>query len=272
MTIHPTAVISPHARLGERVSIGPNVCIGDHVEIGSDVTILANAYLTGWTTIGDGTQIHMSAIVGHEPQDLKFDPQMKSFVRVGKNNVIREFATIHRGSVEGSATVLGDGNYLMAGAHVGHDCRIGNNTVLVNNVLLGGHVTVEDQAIISGGAAAHQFSRIGKLAMVGGLTRVNEDVPPFMLVRNDSQIYSLNLVGLRRAGFGSARIGALKQAFKVLLLHGHTLKRALEELERGNVTEDIRYLIDFIRSSKRGICQAAPGLLKAARIEDEPGH
>lgn len=264
--IHPTAHISPSATIADGVEIGPNVIVGDHSSIGAGTRVMANAVIGPWTQIGENNVIHYGAIVGHDPQDFGYKGE-ESWTIIGNGNVIREYATIHRGNRPGTKTVVGDNNMLMANAHVAHNCVLGNNIILVNSAMLAGHVEVEDRAIISGNCVVHQFCRIGKFAMMRGLSRSSRDVPPFCIVDDTHTVKALNLVGLKRNGFDQARIRAIKNAFKLLFLSGLNMQNALAEAERSlHITDDVRYLIDFIKSAKRGVCF---GRGQIVDVEDE---
>ena len=252
--ISDLAIVSKDAFIGEGVEIGPYAIVEPGAEIGPDVKVWPHAYICSNTSIGDGTQIHMGAVVGHLPQDIAFKGQ-KTYLRVGKNNVIREYATIHRATKEGDATVIGDNCFIMAVSHVGHDCHIGNNVILANNALLAGHVTVGDGSFISGNVVVHQFCRIGALSMIGGFTGINKDVPPYMLVRGPSVVRSVNLVGLRRAKFSRELIDTIKEAYKLLYLDGLNTAQAIEGMRKLKASGELQYLIEFVESSKRGICK-----------------
>jgi len=253
-SIHPTAQISPTATIADGVEIGANVIVGDHSTIGAGTRVMANAIIGPWTSIGENNVIHYGAIVGHDPQDIGYKGE-ESWTFVGSGNVIREGATIHRGNRPGTKTVIGDNNLFMVNSHVGHNCVLGNNIILVNGVLLAGHVVVEDRVIISGNCVVHQFCRVGKFAMMRGLSRTSRDVPPFCIMDDTHTVKALNLVGLRRNGFDQARIRAIKNAFKLLFLSGLNMQNALAEGERTlTITDDVRYLLDFIKSAKRGVC------------------
>ena len=254
MSIHPTAIVSREARIAPGAEIGPYAVIDGAVTIGSGAKVYAHAHLSGWTEIGPETEIHMGAVVGHLPQDRAFRP-CRSALRIGARNIIREYATIHRGTQEGSATVIGDDNFLMAFSHVAHNCQIGHRVTICNGALLAGYVSIGDGAFISGHATVHQFVRIGRLAMIGGLARVSRDVPPFCLVKGDSQVWALNVVGLRRAGVAPAARQALRRAFRLLYREGLNTTQALEVLERSADAVEVRELVAFIRASERGICR-----------------
>ncbi|AJE04045.1 acyl-ACP--UDP-N-acetylglucosamine O-acyltransferase [Geobacter pickeringii] len=252
--IHPSARISPSATIAPGVEIGPNVVVGDHSSVGAGTRIMANAVVGPWTQIGENNTIHYGAIVGHDPQDFGYKGE-ESWTLIGNGNIIREYATIHRGNRPGTKTVVGDNNFFMVQSHVAHNCEVGNNIILAGGALLAGHVIVEDRAIISGNCVVHQFIRIGKFAMMRGLSRTSRDVPPFCIMDDTHTVKALNLVGLRRNGFDQARIRALKNAFKLLFLSGLNMQNALVEAERTlTVTDDVRYLLDFIKSAKRGVC------------------
>lgn len=259
MPIHPTAIVSLKAELDSSVDVGPNVIIEEHVKIGAGTRILANAYLTGYTEIGRENEIHMGAVIGHEPQDLKFDRTCRSYLRIGDSNVFREYCTVHRGTDPESATVIGNECYLMANAHVGHNCVIGNNVIICNCALVAGLVHVGDRAFISGGVVIHQFTHIGRLAMFSGNARVSMDVPPFTLAAERNEIHALNLVGLRRAKISREAIAELKQLFKLFYLSGMNGTQALKEasVDGAFKTAEAREFIEFVRSSPNGICPPA---------------
>src|SRR5512136_585018 len=252
--IHPTAHISPTATIAEDAEIGPNVIIGDHSSIGSGTIVMANVVIGPWTTIGSGNKIHYGAIVGHDPQDIGYNGE-ESYAVIGNGNIIREYATIHRGNRPGTTTIIGDNNFIMIQAHVAHNCEIGNQIVLAGGALLAGHVSVADSAIISGNCVVHQFCRIGRLAMMRGLSRTSRDVPPFCIMDETHTVKSLNLIGLRRNGIDVKRVRALKNAFLILFRGGLNMQNAIEQVETEvELTEDVRELLDFIKSSKRGVC------------------
>lgn len=255
MKIHPTAIVEPGAHLAENVSVGPFSLIEKGVEVGADTEIASHVVLKRGTTIGEKCRIYPGAVIGEEPQDRDFAGG-ESFVRIGHRNLIREYVTIHRGTKPGTTTVLGEENFLLAGSHVAHNCLLGNRIVLANNVLLAGYVEIEDSAFLSGGVVVHQHSRIGKLAMVGGNTRVIQDVPPFILA-SDFHVAAkgLNLVGLRRAGMKPEQLRALKRAYQLLYRSKLPLRQALERIEAEVPTEETLHLVRFVRRSERGICR-----------------
>ncbi|MBF0493850.1 MAG: acyl-ACP--UDP-N-acetylglucosamine O-acyltransferase [Candidatus Omnitrophica bacterium] len=254
MSIHKTAIVSPKAEIDPSAEIGPNVIIDGKVTIGAGVKIMANAYISGTTEIGEGTLVHMGAVIGHEPQDLTYKGE-ETFTKVGKNNIIREYVTIHRGATkEEWITSIGDNNLIMGACHLGHNCRMGSSNILVNSALLAGHVKVGNFVFISGNVVFHQFCRIGDYAMIGGFTGVNKDVPPYMLVRGPSVLRGLNLVGLRRSGISREVIHELKEAYKLLFMSGMSQEAALGAISQAYHSAEIANLTNFIRGSKRGIC------------------
>jgi len=238
------------------VEIGPGAFVGPNVRIGAGTRVLPNAYLDGWTEVGRDCRIHMGAVVGHEPQDKGFKGG-ESYLKLGDRNVVREYATLHRGTEAGSSTVIGNDNLLMAYAHVAHNCRIGSATIIASCALLAGFVEVEDQAVISGGVVIHQFSRIGRLAMIGGNSRVARDVPPFTLLEGNSAIRSLNKVGLKRAGISGEALSALKDVFRTYFRSGRTRAEALETLEREatSMPAEAQQFVRFVKGSQRGVCR-----------------
>lgn len=253
--ISELAVVGKKAKIGEGVEIGPFAIIEDEVEIGANVKIWPHAYICNGTSLGDGCQVHMGAVVGHLPQDLGFDKNKKTYTRIGKNTVIREYATIHRSTVEGAATEVGGNCFIMAVSHIGHDCHVGNNVILANGALLAGHVSVGDYAFISGNVVVHQFCRIGTVAMIGGFTGINKDVPPYMLVRGPSVVRGLNLVGLRRLKFSREAMHGLMEAYKLIFKSNMNTAQAIEEIRKMKPLKETDHLVEFIQGSKRGICK-----------------
>ena len=256
MKISPLAQVGNGARIADGVEIGPFAIIEDDVEIASGVKIWPNAYICGGTSIGEGTEVHMGAVLGHLPQDLTFDKNKKTRLVIGRKCVIREYATLHRSTNEDLPTSVGDNCYLMAVSHIGHDCRLGNNVILANGALLAGHVTVGDGAFISGNVVVHQFCRIGTLSIIGGFTGVNKDVPPYMLVRGPSVVRAINLIGLRRAKFSRELINDIREAFKALYMSGLNTTQAIEKIKKMRPSKELNHLIEFVQSSKRGICKS----------------
>ncbi len=255
MNIHPTAIVHPKANIAADVQIGPFSIIEENVTIGQGTKIGSHVILNGWTTIGKNCLIHMGCILGHEPQ-IKGYEEKEAYTVIGDNNIIREYVTIHRGWKEGEATNIGNDNYIMANAHVGHNCQIGSGVIITNSALLAGHVSVEDKAVISGLVGIHQFCRIGTFAIVGGMSVIVQDVPPYMLIDgNPSLVYGLNTVGLRRAGFSQELRHYLKTAYKILYRSNLNTSQALAKIEKElPPLSEINHLLDFIKKSKRGIC------------------
>src|SRR5216683_3635815 len=255
MTIAPTARIDPRASIGPGVSIGEYCVIEPDVAIGAGCRIEPYVYVKRWTTLGEANEISAGTVLGTDPLDKNFGGE-RSYLRIGNRNKIREHYTISRGTEPESATEIGDGNYIMTSGHIAHNCKIGNNCVIASCALVAGYVEVEDQAFISGGVVIHQFSKIGKLAMIGGNSRVNSDVPPYFLYSDfNVAAKGLNLVGLRRAGFSKEEIAALKSAYKILYSSGLKQEDALARIESELATDHTRHLVKFIRGSKRGICR-----------------
>ena len=255
MKIHPTAIVDPTARIGVGVEVGPFSVIGPQVVIGDKTIVQSHAVIEGDVMIGTGNFIGHGAIIGAPPQDLSFSPERKTMVEIGDDNVIREYCTIHRGSADGSVTKIGDKNFLMAGAHVGHNCIIGNSVIIANNCLLAGHVSVGDQAFLGGGSTFHQHMRVGRLVMIQGSSAFGKDLPPFVVAAERNCVFGLNVVGLRRAGFSVQDRDEIKTAFKLLYESGLNVGQALEKAATMNFGTAAREFFDFVAASKkRGIC------------------
>ncbi|WP_432808616.1 acyl-ACP--UDP-N-acetylglucosamine O-acyltransferase [Pantanalinema sp. GBBB05] len=254
--IHPTAVVDPRAELGSGVKIGAFSYIDRDVKIGDNTTIDHHVTILPYTTVGTDCHIHSGAVLGDLPQDLAFQDAV-SYVQIGRQCVIREGVTIHRGTKANSVTELGDGCLLMAFSHVAHNARLGNQVILSNGALVAGYAEVGDRAFISGNCLIHQFTRVGRLVMMTGGSAIQKDVPPFCMTRSVSPntIMGLNVVGLRRAGFSADDRRQLKQAFRVLYQSGLNVSQAVDRLEHDFDSAAVRELCDFIKSSKRGICK-----------------
>ncbi len=259
--IDPSATIASTARVHPDAVIGPQVVVGEFCVIESDVTIGAftrlepYVFIKRWTALGERNEISAGTALGTDPLDKGFKGE-RSYLKIGNGNKIREHYTISRGTAPESETIVGDENYIMTSGHIAHNCTIGSRTVIASCALVAGYVEVEDQAFISGGVVIHQYSKIGRLAMIGGNTRVNLDVPPFFLCSEfDVKARGLNIVGLRRAGFTASQVGALKTAYKILYKSNLKLDDALARIESEVPTEHTLHLVSFIRGSKRGICR-----------------
>jgi UDP-N-acetylglucosamine acyltransferase len=267
--IHPTAIVHPGARIGPGTTVGPYASIGENVQIGRDCTIGASTVIDGWTTIGDGNRIFPMASIGLVPQDLKFGGEPTRLV-IGDRNVIREFVTIHRGtSGGGGLTSIGDRNLLMAYTHIAHDCHVANDTIFGNGATLAGHVLVDDFANIGAFSGVHQFCRVGKYAFIGGYSVVTKDALPYAkTVGNRARIYGINTIGLIRRGFSQERITKLRQAYRHLF-HSNT-SRALAQIERDATlqSDEVRYVVEFIRTSKRGVGLRRPSRRLEEVVED----
>ena len=255
--IHETAVIYPGARLGRDVEVGPYSVIGENVFIGDGTKIGSHVVIEGWTTIGKECRIHHGACVGNAPQDLKFKGE-KTFVYIGDNTVIREFVTINRATGEGEETRIGSNCLLMGTVHIAHNCVVGNNVVISNHAGLAGHVTVEDRAIISGLTGVHQFVKIGRNAMVGGASKVVQDVPPFVIADGrPARVCGLNSVGIARAGLSEDVRRNLKRAYRILFRSGLKLSEAITTMEQElDSSEPVDHLLRFLRNVNRGICRS----------------
>jgi UDP-N-acetylglucosamine acyltransferase len=261
MPVDPSAIVAPTARIHPDAVVGPGVRIGEFCVIESDVVIGAACllepyvYIKRWTTLGERNRISAGTVLGTDPLDKNFTGE-RSYLKIGDGNTIREHYTVSRGTKPESVTEIGHDNYIMTSGHIAHNCIIGNNTVIASCALVAGYVEVEDRAFISGGVVIHQFSKIGRLAMIGGNTRVNSDVPPFFLYTGfNVEAKGLNLVGLKRAGYKASDLSTLKKAYQLLYRSGLKLQEALAKIETEIPTPDTLHLVDFIRRSERGICR-----------------
>jgi UDP-N-acetylglucosamine acyltransferase len=256
--IHPTAVIEPGARLAESACIGPYCVVGSEVELQDGVELVSHVAVAGRTVVGADTRIFPFASIGHQPQDLKYQGE-KSRLEIGRRNVVREHVTMNPGtSGGGMLTKVGDGCLFMVGAHVAHDCRLGDHVIMANNATLAGHVVIGDYAILGGLSAVHQFVRIGKHAMIGGVTGVERDVIPYGQVVGDrARLVGLNIVGLQRRGFSREQVQALRTAYQMLFGEAGTLAERVDEVARQFIDiEPVRDIVEFIRAdSQRGLCR-----------------
>jgi UDP-N-acetylglucosamine acyltransferase len=263
--IHPTAIVDSAARIADDVEVGPFSVIGPEVLIGNKTIVQSHVVIEGEVAIGSGNFIGHSAVIGAPPQDISFSPERKTKVEIGNDNIIREYCTIHRGTADGSSTKIGDKNFLMAGAHIGHNCLIGNNVIIANNCLLAGYVQVDDGAFLGGGSTFHQFMHIGRLVMVQGSSAFGKDLPPFVMAAERNSVFGVNVVGLRRAGFSAKDREEIKAAFKLVYLSGLNTGQVIEKAGTIKFGAIAREFLNFVANAKkRGICP-----LKRGAGEDE---
>ncbi|GLU31698.1 acyl-ACP--UDP-N-acetylglucosamine O-acyltransferase [Trinickia caryophylli] len=257
--IHPTAIIEPGAQIGENVEIGPYAVVGAHVTIGAGTVIGSHSVVEGHTTIGADNRIGHFASIGGRPQDMKYQGEPTRLV-IGDRNTIREFTTIHTGTVQDrGVTTLGNDNWIMAYVHIGHDCHVGSHVILSSNAQMAGHVFIGDWAIVGGMSGVHQFVRIGEHSMLGGASALVQDVPPFVIAAgNKAEPHGINVEGLRRRGFSADAISALRSAYRLLYKNGLSLEEAKSQLAElaaagGDGDAPVQKLIAFIDASERGI-------------------
>ncbi len=266
MPIHPTAIIDRTAEIDPTAEIGAYAIVEKNVRVGPQTRLYAHAYVAEGTTLGQGCQIHPFAVVGHLPQDLKWEGA-PSFTQVGDETVVREHATIHRGTTPSSTTIVGRHCYIMSTGHIGHNCVIGDHVIVANGALLSGHVEAGPRAFVSGNSVVHQFARIGELAMIAGLARVPKDVPPFMLL-GPAGVVGPNVVGLRRAGLTSEERQELRQCYRVLYRSGLHFPEAVQRVADMVRTSPGRRLAEFLHApSKRGFC--GPQQRGRAAVDEE---
>jgi UDP-N-acetylglucosamine acyltransferase len=256
--IHPTAVVSPEATLAADVTVGPLAVIDAGVSLGPGCAVGPHCHLTGRLAAGADNRFHTGCVIGDAPQHLGYRGEPTE-VRVGDGNTFREFVTVHRG-MPGGVTAIGNGNLFMVSSHVAHDCTVGDKAIFANSAVIGGHAVVQDGAFLSGNSCVHQFCRIGRLAMLSGTSSVSQDLPPFWIVQEVNITRGVNVVGMRRAGISNAEIQAVRRAYKAITRSGLTVTAALAriEAEDGGLPA-VRELIEFIRSSKRGVCTGTAG-------------
>jgi UDP-N-acetylglucosamine acyltransferase len=274
--IDPRAVVDPAAEIGEGVEIGPFAVVEAGVSIGDGCRIGASSYFCRGTRLGRDNVVHMGVVLGNEPQDLAYRGAPTT-LQIGDRNVFREGCQVHRGTAEGSSTVIGNDCYLMTNAHVAHNCRLGDAVILATGAVLGGHVSVGDRAFLSGNILVHQYTRIGRLALLQGGAAVSRDVAPFLIARiGRNELSGVNVVGMRRAGLAREAIAAVRRAYRTLFLRRRNLRAAREQLfaeeeAHGALTAEVREMLEFIERSKRGVCFAAraPGLPRSSGAEDE---
>ncbi len=255
--IHPTAIVSPRAQLGENVHIGQFTTVEDNVEIGDGTEIIASAFIANGARIGRDCHIFPGVTIGMAPQDLKYNNEPTT-AEIGDRTTIREYATIHRGTTATNRTVVGSDNLLMAYIHIAHDCRVGNHVIISNITQLAGHVEVGDWATIGGAVKLHQFCRVGSYCMVGAGTKIVKDVSPYVLIDgNPANIAGVNKIGLRRRGFSPELVQEISDFYKTVLFSGLNTSEGISRVENGNeLPQEVRDIIEFIRSSKRGIHRA----------------
>jgi UDP-N-acetylglucosamine acyltransferase len=251
--IHPSAIIHPKAELHPSVQVGPYAVIDEQVKLGADCIVGPYAYLTGITAVGEHNRFFAGCVIGEAPQDLKYDGS-PSALRIGDYNKFREHATVHRSAKAGEETVIGSHNLLMAGCHVAHDCRLGNYIIMANGSMLGGHVILDDHAIISGSSLVHQFVHVGTFALMQGGAAISKDLPPYTVARGNNGMCGLNTVGLRRAGFTAAQRMELKQLYRALFRTDTPFRTALEEARKRFSSPTAKVLLDFFAGSERGFC------------------
>lgn len=259
MNIHKTAIVDPSAQIGEGTSVGVGALIEAGVRIGRDCKIAAFAIIRKNVTLGEAVQVDSFCVLGGEPQSIGFDPSLESTVVVGDRVILRESVTVSRAETAGAQTVIGDDCFIMANAHVAHDCELGKGVVLVNNVMLAGHVRIGDKTVIGGGAGIHQFCRIGAHCMIAGNASITADVPPYLMAAERSEAHGLNLIGLRRGNFEQREIADLKRCYRAVFFGGGNLKKKAEaaarETEFGVTPAGARFL-SFFESGKRGFVQS----------------
>jgi UDP-N-acetylglucosamine acyltransferase len=246
-------VVGAEVELAAGVEVGPLCLLDGKIRVGARTRLIGHVTILGITELGADNVLHPGAVIGDEPQDLTFTGVARS-VKIGDRNIFREFSSVHRGSERGDVTIMGDDNFMMQNAHVAHDCRIGNSTIIAGGALLAGWVELGDRALVSGNCVVHQYTRIGRLAMMRGLSRTSRDVPPFCIMDGTHILRGINVVGLKRAGFSSKSIHALRHAFTTLFGTRQNLKLAIERLEKsGDLAPEVIEMVDFIRASKRGV-------------------
>lgn len=259
MSIHPTAIVSPLAQLGKNVSVGPYAIIEEDVEIGDETVIEAAAQLRSGSRIGKRCTIGSGAIISSDPQSLGFDPKIRSCVRVGDGNLLREHVTLHRSVEEGGETIIGNENFLMAGAHVGHDSIVGDHNVIANNVLLGGFVQLGSHCFLGGASGFHQFVRVGDYVITQGNSGFSLDLPPYVMGSGINLVSGINAIGLRRGGFSSEERAQIKEAFRSVFRSGNSLAESLQEVEGRELSAPVAAFYTFLQGkSKCGICIRTP--------------
>jgi UDP-N-acetylglucosamine acyltransferase len=255
MSVHPTAVVAPEAKLHSTVKVGPFAVIGPNVEIGANTVVGANCYVDGYTTIGSDNVLHPHSVIGTPPQDLKFKGE-KSYVKIGNGNHFREFVTVHLAEGEGCSTTIGDGNLFMAYVHIAHNCKVGSNTIMSNCTTLAGHVEVGDRAVLGGFTGVHQFCKIGSFVMVGGMSKITKDVPPFIKIDgNPARVIGINTVGLKRNDVPKESISNIRTMFKAFFRSNKNVSQVLKEWEDLVEASDpyVEQFHSFLKECDRGV-------------------
>ncbi|MFP4579694.1 MAG: acyl-ACP--UDP-N-acetylglucosamine O-acyltransferase [Candidatus Sumerlaeia bacterium] len=259
MSIHATALVDASAEIHDSVEVGPYAIIGENVKIGPGCKIGPYVMIHENVTMGAENVFHAHAVIGDAPQHLAYKGEPREVI-IGNRNIFREHTTVHRSYEEGTATTIGDDCLFMVASHVGHDSHVGNRVILTNGALLGGHVDIADNVIMSGNSAIHQFVKVGRFAMIRGMGGATKDVPPFVVVREINNVCGINTIGLRRAGFSPEARKEIKQAFRILFRQGNSVPRALEKIRAMNPGPEAMELVTFVENSKRGICSWQGGV------------
>jgi len=271
MPIHPTAVVDKKAEIDPTAEVGPYTTIEGAVRVGPGTVIYPNAYISGWVEIGANCQIHPGCVIGHLPQDYHFSG-CRSYCKIGEGTIVREFASIHRGSQPESATLIGKNCFIMGYSHIGHNCVLADEVKMANMAALSGHVEVGRGAFVSGYSAIHQFVRIGEYAMIGGLTRLSMDAPPFFTCVGESECVGVNVVGVQRAGFSEEEIAEMHEAYRLLYRSGQTFRAAVDALAEQVQTPAGKRLVEFLQTdSRRGFC-APPARRRQSRDLEGPNR
>ncbi len=250
--VHASSVLGEEVHLANEVEIGPFCLLRGKIRLGAGTRLISHVAIFGDTEIGEANVLHPNVVIGDEPQDIAYTGGPRK-VRIGNRNVFREGTTIHRGSEHGEVTIVGDDNFFMQNSHAAHDCRIGNSTIIAGGALLAGWVEVGDRALVSGNCVVHQYTRIGRLAMMRGLSRTSRDIPPFCIMDGTHTLRGINVIGLRRVGCKAAQIRALREVFLALFGKRQNLKLALERIASEKLTPEVQEMVEFIRASKRGV-------------------
>jgi UDP-N-acetylglucosamine acyltransferase len=261
--VHPSSVLGDDVQLAVDVEIGPFCFLSGAVRVGARTRLLSHVTIFGDTEIGEANVLHPNVVIGDEPQDIAYTGGVRK-VRIGHRNVFREGTTIHRGSEHGEVTTVGDDNFFMQNSHAAHDCRVANSTIIAGGALLAGWVEVGDRALISGNCVVHQYTRIGRLAMMRGLSRTSRDVPPFCIMDGTHTLRGINVIGLRRLGYKAPQIRVIREVFLALFGKRQNLKLALERIASEKLTPETQEMVDFIRASKRGVAFGP----REGRVED----